>query len=91
MLNPAEAAVLASESQKQDVVVDHTVPLPHPRLSRTPAHLPGAINQDTLQPGLHTQEVLAELGYNSQDIDRLAYCGALGSALAGNKSTGVKL
>ena len=56
--------------------VDHggvTQPAPAPRFSRTPLKL----GRPAPAPGDHTDEVLRELGYTADDIDRLRADGAV--------------
>jgi crotonobetainyl-CoA:carnitine CoA-transferase CaiB-like acyl-CoA transferase len=50
----------------------------HPRMSLTP----GSIRHAGLAAGASTDEVLAELGYSEQQIDRLRADGAIGAAAA---------
>jgi crotonobetainyl-CoA:carnitine CoA-transferase CaiB-like acyl-CoA transferase len=50
----------------------------HPRMSLTP----GSIRHAGLAAGTSTDEVLAELGYSEQQIDRLRAQGAVGAAAA---------
>ena len=45
------------------------MPRPAPVLSRTPAEAAGGSN--TLDWGLHTREILSEMGYTDTDIDTL--------------------
>ena len=48
-------------------------PAPAPRFSRTPT----ALDRTPPAPGDHTDEVLAELGYDSTEIGRLRTAGAV--------------
>lgn len=71
MLSPEEAAQLDPSGSVR--------PAPHPHLSRTPALPQDGSNLSTvLQPGIHTEEVLSEIGLSNEDIRQLASHGAFG-------------
>lgn len=58
VLTPQEAAAQSHSS----------IPAPHPNLSRTPALSPSLGETTFLEPGAHSREVLAELGYSDSQI-----------------------
>lgn len=74
VLSPSEAA-----SRR-----DEQVPSPHPRLSRTPAPTPSG-GFATLKAGLHTTNVLSEIGYGKDRIAQLVERGVVRAAGTGSK------
>ncbi|KAI9061031.1 CoA-transferase family III [Trametes sanguinea] len=75
VLSVDEAAALAKRSSSRG----GSVPVPHPRLERTPsvAPLPAAA-ESVLSRGAHTEEILEELGVNVAEREALRRDGALG-------------
>lgn len=79
VLSPAEAATLAAKSDNGSIPGVGAVPEPHPHLSRTPAR-PLKVDQSYLVPGMHTAEVLAELGLEEDAVARLRRKGVVSFA-----------
>jgi len=50
--------------------------MPHPELSRTPPS-PLQDKLKTLDPGMHTGDILKELGFSEEEMKKLATEGAL--------------
>lgn len=79
VLSPAEAAALAAKSDLGSIPGAGAVPEPHPHLSRTPAR-PLDVDQSYLVPGMHTAEVLAELGLEEDEVAGLRRKGVVSFA-----------
>ncbi|KAI0360141.1 CoA-transferase family III [Trametes cingulata] len=75
VLSPEEAAALAAGSSSRG----GSVPVPHPKLERTPsvASLPNAASS-IVPRGAHTEEILEELGVDKGQREALRREGALG-------------
>ena len=75
VLSVEEAAALAAGSSSDG----GTVPKPHPELDRTPsvASLPDALDS-AIPRGMHTAEILKELGIGKAELEVLRRDGALG-------------
>ncbi|KZV82485.1 CoA-transferase family III [Exidia glandulosa HHB12029] len=74
VLTPAEAAARRNED----------VPAPHPNLDRTPANPPVG-GFATLQPGLHSREILSEIGYSREKVAQLLEAGIVRAVNTGSK------
>jgi alpha-methylacyl-CoA racemase len=70
-----EAAAHPHVQARDTIVEEHGMlqPAPSPRFSRTP----GAIQRPPAWPGQHTDEVLAEWGFATGDVESLRASGAV--------------
>ncbi|KAG9314913.1 CoA-transferase family III [Chiua virens] len=85
VLTPAEAALIDPS--------DSTRPVPHPQLARTPASSPrgGSPLGSILEPGTHNEDILMELGFSTEERDKLVQAGALGEEACGKWKAKAKL
>jgi len=80
VLSPVEAAA--------NDAFGSSYPGPHPTIigSRGPINITTDFERLNLQPGLHTKEILCELGLTEYEIRHLALGGTFGDALSAVQS-----